>query len=164
MMQFDPTTNAYLRISADDGTEIFSIDKTDAVTVGAYAAGITVSRGDGVTIVRVPVNVVSEEHPTMYYRQRYGDEAGWISEADFSGELGLVDWSGRSGAWLCEINMSATGTANSGFFKFTYEQPGSTLIKHNAPMDVSGGIMCTDGVHRVRPVYSNGSVTWEVVP
>ena len=164
MMQFDPTTNAYLRISADDGTEIFSIEKTDAVTVGACADGITASRGDGVTIVRIPVNVVATDHPTMYYRRRLDDEVGWIPEADFSGDLGLVYWSGRSGAWECEINMSASGIANTGFFKFTYEQPGSTLIKHNAPMDVSGGIMCTDGVHRVRPVYSNGSVTWEVVP
>ena len=164
MMQFDPTTNAYLRISADDGTEIFSIEKTDAVTVGAHAAGITVVRSvsDGVTIINIPVNVVSDKHPTMHYRQSLNDAAGWISEEDFHGTLGNIYWSGQSGAWHCEIKMGVDA-ADRGFFKFTYEQPGSTLIKNGAPMDVSGGIMCTDGVHKVRPVYNNGSITWEVV-
>jgi hypothetical protein len=31
-------------------------------------------------------------------------------------------------------------------------------------MSVSQGILCTDGIHKCRPVYSNGSITWEVVP
>lgn len=162
MMVFDPT-NAYLRITADDGTEIFSIEKTDAVTVGAYADGITVSRDEGLTTVEIPVNVVSADHPTMYYRRRLDDEAGWISETEFHGDLGNVYWGGVSGAWRCEINMSSNGTATSGFFKFTYEQLGSTVIKNGAAVDVSGGILCTDGIHKVRPVYNNGSVAWEVV-
>ena len=40
---------------------------------------------------------------------------------------------------------------------------GENVIKNNAPIDVSGGILCTDGVHKVRPVYTNGVITWEVV-
>ena len=161
MVNFDPTTNAYLRISADDGTEIFSIEKTDAVTVGAFADGITVDNAGNVTIIEIPVNVVSSEHPKMYYRRELNDAAGWILE-DYL-DSALVWWNGRSGAWRCCIQMGSDSTANSGFFKFEYLKEGSTLIKNGAPMDVSGGIMCTDGIHKVRPVYSNGTVTWEVV-
>lgn len=166
MMQFDPTTNAYLRISADDGTEIFSIEKTDAVTVGAYAAGIQVYDGEyeGIRTFLIPVNVVTDSHPTMYYRQSLNDAVGWRSETEINAEHGdmTVEWSGGSGEWHCLVFIPASRV--SGFFKFTYEKPGSTLIRHGAPMDVSGGIMCTDGVHKVRPVYNNGSITWEVVP
>jgi len=161
MVNFDPTTNAYLRISADDGKEIFSIEKTDAVTVGAFADGITVDNAGNVTIIEIPVNVVSSEHPKMYYRRELNDAAGWILE-DYL-DPALVWWNGRSGAWCCCIQMGSDSTANSGFFKFEYLKEGSTLIKNGAPVDVSGGIMCTDGIHKVRPVYSSGTVTWEVV-
>ena len=44
-----------------------------------------------------------------------------------------------------------------------YMQEGGTKIVNSAPVDVSSGILCTDGVHKVRPVYSNGTVTWELV-
>lgn len=161
MVNFDPTTNAYLRISADDGKEIFSIEKTDSVTVGANADGITVDNAGNVTIIEIPVNVVSSEHPKMYYRRELNDAAGWILE-DYL-DYALVWWNGRSGEWRCFIQMGSDSVANSGFFKFEYLKEGSTLIKNGAPMDVSGGIMCTDGIHKCRPVYSNGTVTWEVV-
>ena len=39
--EFNPDTNAYFRITADDGTPVFSIEKSDAQVVGAYAEGIT---------------------------------------------------------------------------------------------------------------------------
>ena len=164
MMQFDPTTNAYLRISADDGTEILSIEKTDAVTVGAYADGIAVYDDYELKVIVIPVNVVSAEHPTMYYRRSLNDAVGWRSETELASEYGqgTVEWIGPSGGWLCRIFLPQS-IANQGFFKFTYKQPGSTLVRHGAPVDVSGGIMCTDGIHKVRPVYSNGAVTWEVM-
>ena len=63
MMQFDPDTNAYFRISADDGTDIFSIEKTDAVTVGADADSIRVNHED----IYIYVRVVSATAPTMYW-------------------------------------------------------------------------------------------------
>ena len=159
MMNFDPTTNAYLRISADDGTEIFSIEKTDAVTVGAYADGITLNGN----IITIPVNVVSANHPTMFFREQL-DSGEWEDESSFHPvHGGFVNWSGTSGAWVCSVTFDWQ-PPSSMFLKFTYEQPGSTIIRNNAAMDAPGGILCTDGVHKCRPVYSNGSITWEVVP
>lgn len=159
MMNFDPTTNAYLRISADDGTEIFSIEKTDAVTVGAYAEGITVSGN----VITIPVPVVSADHPTMYWRESL-ESGGWADESEINSRLGGgYEWTGSSGAWVCTAWVT-DGLPPSMFFKCTYEQEGSTVIKNGAAVDVSGGIMCTDGIHKCRPVYNNGSITWEVVP
>ena len=40
---------------------------------------------------------------------------------------------------------------------------GENVIKNNAATDVSGGILCTDGIHKVRPVWNNGAVTWTEV-
>ena len=40
---------------------------------------------------------------------------------------------------------------------------GETYIKNVAPISVGGGILCTDGIHKVRPVYNNGTITWQVV-
>ena len=148
MLDFSPNTNAYLRISAEDGTEIFSIEKSDAVTVGAYAEGITV---DGST-VSIPVPVVSADHPVAYYRQTL-DAGDWAESPG--------TWSGASGSWV--FTRTFNPLPSSGFFRFTYEMPGKTLIKNGAAIDVSAGIMCTDGIHKVRPVYNNGSITWEVV-
>ena len=49
------------------------------------------------------------------------------------------------------------------FVKAEYEVGGETYIKNAAPISAEGGILCTDGIHKVRPVYSGGSITWEVV-
>lgn len=148
MVDFTPNTNAYLRITAEDGTEIFSIEKTDAVTVGADSSGITIENGT----ISIPVPVVSTEHPVAYYRQTL-DAGDWAESPG--------TWSGASGSWVFTRTFSTL--PSSGFFRFTYEMPGNTLIKNSAAIDVSAGIMCTDGIHKVRPVYNNGNITWEVV-
>ena len=49
------------------------------------------------------------------------------------------------------------------FVEAFYEQGGETYIKNIATISVEGGILCTDGSHKVRPVYNNGNITWEVV-
>ena len=169
MMAFDPTTNAYLRISADDGTDIFAIEKSDAVTVGAYAEGITVGPEDGYpVVVSIPVPVVSSEHPTAQFRLSLAS-GEWKDETEWNGVIGSgagVSWSGSPGAWVCKFFVMYSGDMPaSAFFRFSYQQPGATVIRNGASVDVSaGGIMCTDGVHKCRPVYSNGGITWEVVP
>lgn len=139
MIEFSQNTNAYFRIAAEDGTEIFSIEKTDAVTVGADADGITVSGN----VVTIPVNVVSSDHPTMYWRQTL-DSGSWSAETD-SGLPFAAVWSGTSGAWVMTVTFSNTAPASS-FFRFTYEVPGSTVIKNSAATDVSGGLVI-NGVH-----------------
>ena len=134
MIEFNQNTNAYLRIAADDGTEIFSIEKTDAVTVGADADGITVSGN----VVTIPVGVVSSDHPTMYWRQTL-DSGAWSAETE-NGLPFTAVWSGSTGAWVMTVTFSSDALSLS-FFRFTYEQPGSTVIKNSAATDVSGGLV-----------------------
>ena len=100
--EFNPDTNAYFRITADDGTPIFSIEKTDAMVVGANAAGITV----GESSIVIPVPVVSPDPPTMYWRQHL-DSGDWADES--SPPAGAtVTWTGEAGARVCTISFSGT--------------------------------------------------------
>ena len=160
----EPTTNAYMRLKADDDTEIWAIEKTDSVTVGAFSGGITVS-GNTITI---PVNVVSREPPTAFYRAALNDAAGWISqdEGSFS-----YTWSGSTGAWV--FTFTASPLPSSGFFRFTYLMPGSTLIRHSAPTEFAGGVLINGTVHQMSelfgapdtpsgavPIRSGGSIVW----
>ena len=168
MMQFDPDTNAYLRISADDGTDIFSIEKTDAVTVGADADSISVDHED----IYIYVRVVSATAPTMYWTTNLLSGATvWHSQSEL-GQHYDVHWTDLSDydnvGWKLSVSRRLLFDGGipfppSMFFKFSYERPGSTKIVNSAVTDVQGGILCTDGVHKVRPVYNNGSVTWEVI-
>ena len=154
---FTPDTNAYFRITADDGTPVFSIEKSDAQVVGAYAEGITVAANS----VTMPVPVVSAEAPTMYWRQQL-DSGDWSDQAT-PPTGATVTWTGSAGSWVCTVTFSGTRPPSM-FFKFSFIQEGGVKIRNNAALDVSSGILCTDGIHKVRPVYNNGAITWEVVP
>ena len=44
----------------------------------------------------------------------------------------------------------------------TYVEPGTTVVKNNAPMRVDGGIVTSDG-KKIKPVVSGSAVSWEVV-
>ena len=143
-------------ISASDGTSVFSIEKTDSYMAPVDADGISV-RGD---TVEMRLSVVSAEHPFLRYAPTLKAPVAWQKEEDgFSAPI-AVSWSGSSGAWVATV----TTTAKEGFFQFEFFQEGSTKIKSGGAMDVStGGILCTDGIHKCRPVYnSNGTITWEV--
>ena len=149
-------SGGYFDISASDGTSVFSIEKTDSYMAPVDADGISVS-GNTVTI---PVSVVSADHPFLRYTPTLNAPVTWQKEEDgFSSPI-AVSWSGSSGAWVATV----TTTAKEGFFQFEFFQEGSTKIKSGGAMDVStGGILCTDGIHKCRPVYnSNGTVTLEV--
>ncbi|MCR5838040.1 MAG: hypothetical protein K6G94_00205, partial [Kiritimatiellae bacterium] len=69
------TTNSFFRVSASDGTELFSIEKTDSYLVGVSADGLTRS-GNTVT---VPVNVVGNAHPYIRATTNLVD-AVWTKE------------------------------------------------------------------------------------
>ena len=144
MTTFDPATNGYFRISADDGTEILSIEKTDSVTLGADAAGITVA-GNTVTI---PVPVVSRDPPVAYCRESL-DDGDWVEVA--------TGWSGTSGAWV--FTYSGNPLPSSMFFKFTYESPGSTVIRNVAATDLAGGVLIDGVVHPASDLLADGAST-----
>ena len=151
MMNFDPTTNAYLRITADDGTEVFSIEKTDAVTVGADAEGITVAGG----VITIPVPVVSTEHPTMLFREQL-NSGDWSDESTFTADTGgAVSWGGVSGDWVCTVTFNGL-MPPSGFFKFTYLREGSTVVRHGAATDLGGGITINGTTYQLGTATING--------
>lgn len=151
MMNFDPTTNAYLRITADDGTEVFSIEKTDAVTVGADAEGITVAGG----VITIPVPVVSTEHPTMLFREQLNSGA-WSDESTFTADTGgAVSWGGVSGDWVCTVTFNGL-MPSSMFFKFQYLREGSTVVRHGAATDLGGGITINGTTYQLGTATING--------
>ena len=148
-------SGGYFDISAADGTSVFSIEKTDSYMAPVDSDGISVN-GNTITI---PLSVVSANHPFLRYAQSLEAPVTWQKEEDgFSSPI-AVSWSGSSGAWVATV----TTTAKEGFFQFEFFQEGGTKIKSGGAMDVStGGILCTDGKHKCRPVYnSNGTITWE---
>lgn len=149
-------SGGYFDISASDGTSVFSIEKTDSYMAPVDSDGISV-RGD---TVEIRLSVVSADHPFLRYTPTLNAPVVWQKEEDgFSAPI-AVSWSGSSGAWVATV----TTTTKAGFFLFEFFQEGGTKIKSGGAMDVStGGILCTDGIHKCRPVYnSNGTVTWEV--
>ena len=149
--EYSPDTNAYFRISADDGTPIFSIEKSDAMVVGANAAGITV----GESSVTIPVPVVSTDPPTMYWRQSLSS-GDWADES--SPPAGAtVTWTGEAGARVCTVTWSGT-RPSSMFFKFTFLQEGGVVIRNNATTDISSGIY-VNGVKFV-PTVSGNNLIW----
>ena len=148
-------SGGYFDISASDGTSVFSIEKTDSYMAPVDADGMSV-RGD---TVEIRLSVVSADHPFLRYAPTLKAPVAWQKEEDgFSSPI-AVSWSGSSGAWVATV----TTTAKEGFFQFEFFQEGGTKIKSGGAMDVStGGILCTDGIHKCRPVYnSNGTITWE---
>ena len=156
---------AYLDISAADGTSIFRIEKSDSFLVGVHVNNVSV---DGSTLV-CGVHVVAAEHPLVRVKAQLTD-ASWSKEEDGTTSGGVttipglatITWSGSSGNWTCRIaNLTGGGSL---FAQMEYLQEGGTKIVNTAPLDVTPGILCTDGVHKVRPVYNNGTITWEVVP
>ena len=146
--EFNPNTNAYFRITADDGTEVFSIEKTDAQVVGANADGSTVSESS----VTIPVGVVSAEHPTMYWRTAL-DSGDWADETN-PPTGATVTWTGSAGAWVCTTAWSGE-RPSSLFFKFTFVQ---VVIKNNAQTDLSTGII-VNGTRFV-PSVSGNNLIW----
>ena len=148
---FDPDTNAYFRITADDGTAVLSIEKSDAQVVGANAAGITV----GETSVTVPVPVVSQNHPSWFWRYS-------LAEGDWGDEVSApqtwdYDWTGGTGAWVLTIDFNDT-RPSSLFFKFSFLQEGGVVIRNNAQTDLSAGIY-VNGVKFV-PSVSGNNLIW----
>ena len=157
---FHPQTNntAFIDLSNADGTPIFRVEKTDSFLVGVHVDSVTV---DGDALV-CGVGVVASEHPLVRVRASL-TSGDWSKEEDgIPASLATVTWSGTAGNWTCRIQNNTGG--GSFFAQMEYFQEGGTKIVNSAALDVSAGILCTDGIHKVRPVYNNGNITWEVLP
>ena len=150
-MDFNPDTNAYFRITADDGTPVFSIEKSAAQVLGANAAGITASANS----VTMPVPVVSAEAPTMYWRNQL-DSGDW-SDQSTPPTGATVTWTGSAGSWVCTVSFSGTRPPLM-FFKFSFIQEGGVVIRNNATTDLSSGIW-VNGTKFV-PTVSGNNLIW----
>ena len=133
-METGATSNSFFKVSASDGTELFSIEKTDSYLIGVNSDGITRS-GNTVTI---PVNVVAATHP--YIRATTNlVSATWVKEDEngFSCPWATVSWSGSTGAYVATV----TTAEPQAFFYFEYMVEGQVKIKNSAKTEMSGGIL-----------------------
>ena len=152
-------TNGFFRISDDDGNSLFEIVKGNKRTVGAQAGSLTTTSVLGITHMHITYPVVSESHPTVKVCTNLST-ADW--KAETAGDcVANVEWTGSSGAWVAEVWGKTSQPMM--FVNAEYEVGGETYIKNVAPISAEGGILCTDGIHKVRPVYNSGTITWEVV-
>ena len=151
-------SNGFFRVSDDEGNALFEIVKGNKRTVGATANGTTVTSVMGITHMHIHYAVESGEHPVVSVCNDLA-AANWNDETS-SSCIANVTWTGSSGDWTAEV--WGKSAQPSMFVKASYETGGETYIKNAAPVSAAGGILCTDGIHKCRPVYNNGSITWEV--
>ncbi len=150
------STNAFLSISAVDGTPIFSVEKTDSVLVGVNPSGI--STVGSACVVSLPV--VAPSHPFARVATNLVN-AVWHKETGDgmpAGSPATVSWSGSSGAYVATVDF---GTSPQGFCYFEYLQEGMTKIVNAGAMDLSGGIYY-DG-HLYSPTVSGTQLIFERV-
>lgn len=148
----------------DGGTNYFGFAKTDSYTIGCNTDGIDVdSSGNLVTLT---YNITMSGVPCVWYTPDL-ISSPWV-------QLNLSDGSAAEGApvtvsWetnpdpnteVCYINVGQIG---KGFFKASVEVAGSAKFMTNMPCDFSGGILCTDGTTKVRPVRNGSTVTLEII-
>ncbi len=146
----------------DGGTNYFGFAKTDSYTVGADTDGISVANN----IVTLTYNVTMSGVPVIWYTPSLTAPITWeqLNLPDgtaIEGASKAVSWeaSPDAGTEVCYINCAEA----QGFFKATIEVAGSAKFMTNMPADLSGGILCTDGAHKVKIDYNNGNPKLVVV-
>ena len=153
-------TNGFFRIVDGDGNTQFEIIKGDRQELGCDADGISVGSGSP-PMVTIPYSIEATEHPTLMICDNLAT-VNWKAETD-NDCIANVSWSGTSGEYVATIQRKAVGNGQM-FVKASYMAGAETYIRNTAPMSVDGGIFCTDGIHKARPVWNNGSIIWEAVP
>ena len=133
-MSTGATSNSFFRVAASDGTELFSIEKTDSYLIGVNADGITRS-GNTVTI---PINVVAAEHPYIRCTKNLVNPT-WEKEDEGGLDCAwaTVSWSGTTGEYVATV----TTAEPQAFFYFEYMVGGQVKIKNSAKTEMSGGIL-----------------------
>lgn len=145
-----PDTNAYFRVATLDGESLFSVERSESVLIGVRAGGITCSGNT----VSIPLDVVSAEAPVCYACDDLVSQ-NWVNLAE-----SLPSWvtsasvSGSAGSWVWTIETAAT----KGFFQFRALQEGRTVIRNNAPAELSQGIWVNGS--RYVPVANGSTLTW----
>ncbi len=142
----------------DGGTNYFGFAKTDSYTVGCQTDGITVVD----QLVTLTYRITSSVYPIIYYSTDLGKKPiAWVQLNNADGTAYpdapvVVQWEQNppEGQMVCYINV---GTKPTGFFKAEIVHTGGASFITNMPADLKGGIMCSDGLHKVRIDYNNGN-------
>ena len=166
-VDFSKPTNSFFSISTDSGENVFSVERTDSRPIPVDCGGINVVDSGDNKVVTIPVPVfdaTENANEPPFLNVGLDLKGPWYSETNGipSTVVSSCTWSGQNGAWTNTIVLSASHP--SAFFNYSKWQAGGTVIRNKAAMEVSGGVLCTDGIHKGRPVYNNGTIIWEVVP
>ena len=166
-VDFSTPTNSFFSISTDSGENVFSVERTDSRPIPVDCGGINVVDSGDNKVVTIPVPVfdaTENANEPPFLNVGLDPKGPWYSETNGipSTVVSSCTWSGQNGAWTNTIVLSASHP--SAFFNYSKWQAGGTVIRNKAAMEVSGGVLCTDGIHKGRPVYNNGTIIWEVVP
>ena len=156
MHTFGGDTNGYFRILDDEGNTTFEVRKTDSYLVDAVASSVHFDESGNFC-----VSFQSNIQPVIYTTASLA-APNFLPEGDDPNVT--VTWTQSGGTYTATLAQTVKGPSLFAYAKV--EVLGTTVIKNTAPTDVSGGILCTDGVHKCRPVYNsaNNTITWEVVP
>lgn len=147
------------RFQDEGGTNYFGFSKSDSYVIGCDTDAISV---DGAThIVTLGYNVTMTGVPCIWWRPALEEgtpEWEQLNNPDGSpvpGASHVVSWETAppTGKEICYIDA----TDAKGFYKATIEVKGANKFETNMPADLSGGIYCTDGIHKARIDWNGGS-------
>ena len=149
-MSAGPDTNAYFRVATLDGESLFSVERSESVLIAVRAGGITCSGNT----VSIPLDVVSAEAPVCYACDDLVSQE-WVNLAEeLPSWVTAASASGSAGSWVWTIET----TASKGFFQFRALQEGRTVIRNNAPAELTQGIWVNGS--RYVPVANGSTLTW----
>lgn len=139
-------------------TNKFGFATTASYTVGVDPDSIHVE--DSTSIVGVGFEITMDGYPVIWYASEISTNMTWEalndpSGAAASGASHVVAFDTTTPGWIFAfINCQ---DEPKGFFRATAETSGSSSFFSTMPADLQGGIMCTDGVHRVAIDWNGGT-------
>ena len=148
-------TNGYFRIYDAEGNAAFEVVKEKAVTVPAIPQGNMRPPGDAGTVT---VTFIAKTQPILWLSPTLSPPAFVEASEDPNASVSWTD--NKNGTWTAAIDF--VNVYDMYFAYATYVEPGTTVVKNNAPMRVDGGIVTSDG-KKIKPVVSGSAVSWEVV-
>lgn len=148
-------TNGYFRIYDAEGNAAFEVVKEKAVTVPAIPQGNMRPPGDAGTM---SVTFIAKTQPILWLSPTLSPPAFVEASEDPNASVSWTD--NKNGTWTAAIDF--VNVYDMYFAYATYVEPGTTVVKNNAPMRVDGGIVTSDG-KKIKPVVSGSAVSWEVV-
>lgn len=151
-------SNGWFRISGGDGKAAFEVVTENASIADALPAG---NPAADQLLGTMTADFIAAAQPVLYTSPTLKPKDGFMPEGeDPNCDVAWTNLGGNRWRATVEfVNVLET------YFAFAmYTRPGRTVVRNHAPMDVSGGIICPDGVTRICPKVSAGIVTWEVVP